>query len=66
MDICSCMEHPIIITSEGQVGPRFRGIFNKFSVLAQKVRDEIMAQEDAEIFKVLDSVFEIKYSNNKE
>lgn len=56
----------IIINSEGLTGNRrnIRMIPPPFFI--QKMKEEIMAQEDAEIFKAFDSIFSIEHSGNKD
>jgi hypothetical protein len=43
----------IIITSEGQVGTEK---ITRMSKLVERARQQIMEQEDTEIFKVLDAI----------
>lgn len=60
------MDHPVIIDSEGRINSRARNISLNLQQAILKAKQDIMAQEDAAIFETLDSIFEIKYSNNKE
>jgi hypothetical protein len=59
------MKHPFRITTNGKLVKRR---FNVIDRAVQKARQEIMAQEDAAIFKAMDSIFDIRFadSGNKE
>lgn len=48
------MEHPITISSRGKLLKSRIGKF--YDQLVQKAKQRIMEQEDAEIFKILDSI----------
>jgi len=48
------MEHPITISSKGKIYSYRRRRF--FDELVEKARQQIMEQEDVEIFKILDSI----------
>jgi dsDNA-specific endonuclease/ATPase MutS2 len=54
------MRHPLIITSSGKVVKKSQSVMRR---AIDKARQEIMAQEDAEIFKILD-MLSIEYSSN--
>lgn len=56
----------IIINSEGLTGNRRNIRMMPPPFYIQKMKEQIMAQEDAEIFKALDSIFSIEQSGNKD
>ena len=53
----SSMEHPITITSKGKITKSNRGWWR---TLAKKAKQQIMEQEDQEIFKILDNIAKVE------
>jgi hypothetical protein len=51
------MNHPFIIDSSGKLKRKM----SWFSAAVLKAKQEIVHQEDVEIFKALNSIFEIEY-----
>jgi len=57
------MRHPLVINSEGKIWKKSKWAWQRS---IEKARQEIMNQEDAAMFKILDDIAASGSGNNKE
>jgi len=57
------MRHPLVINSEGKIWKKSKWTWQR---AIEKARQEIMNQEDAAMFKILDDIAASGSGNNKE